>query len=56
MFEEYPDVVSVEQLCKMLNVGKNTAYSLIHSGAIKAIRIGHQYRIPKKYIIEYLSS
>ncbi len=54
IFQEYPDVVSVEQLCKMLRIGRNTAYRLLKSGAIQAIRIGRQYRIPKKQVIQYM--
>ena len=30
IFEEYPDVVSVDQMCVMLGgIGKRTAYSLL---------------------------
>lgn len=54
MFHEYKDVVSVDELCRMLKISKNTAYNLIHDGQIKAVRIGRQYRIPKKNIIKYL--
>jgi len=54
MFKGYPDVVTVKQLCKMLNIGKNSAYELIHSGKLKCVKIGKVYKIPKKYIIEYL--
>ncbi len=54
IFQEYPDVVSVEQLCKMLRIGRNTAYHLLKSGTIQAIRIGRQYRIPKKQVIHYM--
>lgn len=56
IFKDYPDVVSVEQLCAMLKIGKNTAYGLLRSGKIKAVRIGRQYRIPKKWVIEYINS
>ncbi len=55
IFQEYPDVVSVEQLCKMLCIGRNTAYRLLKSGAIQAVRIGRQYRIPKKWVIRYVN-
>lgn len=55
MFSNYPDVVSVEELTTMLNIGKKTAYSLLRSGDMKSIKIGRQYRIPKRFIIEYLN-
>ncbi len=56
MFSEYPDVVSVEQLKKMLHIGNNVAYDLLKSGAIKTIRIGRRYIIPKENVITYIRS
>ena len=56
MFSNYPDVVSINELMLMLNIGKKTTYSLLRSGDIESIRIGRQYRIPKRFIIEYLNS
>ena len=55
MFTNYPDVVSINELMTMLNVGKNTAYNLLQSGTLKSIKVGKQYRIPKRFIIEYLN-
>lgn len=55
MFSNYPDVVSINELMLMLNIGKNTAYGLLQSGAVKSIKVGKQYRIPKRFIIEYLN-
>ena len=54
IFANYPDVVSINELMKMLNIGRNTAYSLLQSGEVKSIKIGNQYRIPKKFVLEYL--
>ncbi len=55
MFSKYPDVISIKELTIMLNIGKNTAYELLESGELKSIKIGKQYRIPKQFVIEYLS-
>lgn len=54
LFQEYPDVVSVPQLCKMLGVCKVNAYQLLHSGQIKYLRVGQVYRIPKLCVIDFL--
>ena len=56
IFSNYPDVVSLHDLMKMLNIGRNTAYRLLQNGKLKSIKIGKQYRIPKQFIIEYLES
>lgn len=56
MFEEYKDVIRVEDMMEMLKVGKNRAYDLLNSGKIKAFRIGNIYKIPKKSVIEYIEN
>jgi len=56
MFREYPDVVSVAQMRKMLGVGRNTAYDLLKENKIQSIRIGRVHKIPKINIIKYLHS
>ena len=54
MLNKYPDVLNVKQLCEVLGIGKNTAYKLLKSGEIKSVKIGHVYKIPKKYVKEYI--
>ncbi len=55
MFENYPDVVDVEDLCKMLGgISRKLAYRLLADQEIKSVRIGRTYKIPKVCVIEYL--
>jgi len=56
MFANYPDVVDVPQLQSMLGgIGKQSTYKLLKNSAIKSIRIGKIYRIPKVNVISYLT-
>ena len=56
MFETYPDVVGVDDLCKMLGgISRKLAYRLLSDQEIKSVRIGRSYKIPKVFIIEYLT-
>lgn len=55
MFKEYPDVVTVEDLQKMLHIGRSAAYSLLKSGRIKTLKFGKKYIIPKSSVIEFLT-
>ncbi len=56
MFAEYPDVVDVEQLRRMLGgISRKLAYRLLASGELRSVRIGRSYRIPKLCVIEYLT-
>ena len=56
MFENYDDVVIVEQLAEMLKIGRNTAYELVRAGIISSVRVGRNIRIPKQTIIEYITN
>ena len=56
MFTEYPDVVNVEQLSEMLGgTSTKSVYHLPKSGEIKSYLIARRYRIPKVFVIEYLT-
>ena len=56
MFEEYPDVVEVDDLRKMLGgISRKLAYRLLADQEIKSVRIGRAYKIPKLSVIEYLT-
>ena len=56
MFKEYPDVVEVRDLQKMLLTGRNTVLDLLSSGIIQSFRIGNRYKIPKTSVISYINS
>lgn len=55
IFKGYPDVVSVEQLMEMLQIGQVLAYKLVKSGEIKSRKVGREYKIPKVNVIAYLN-
>jgi excisionase family DNA binding protein len=54
MFNDYNDLVTVEELCEMLFIGKNTAYKLLASGELKCFRLKRVWKIPKQCVIEYI--
>ena len=55
MFENYPDVVEVEDLRKMLGgISKRLAYKLLAEQEIRSVRVGRAYKIPKICVIEDL--
>ena len=45
---------TVEQLCGILGIGRNTAYELLKAGDIRAFRIGRNWKIPKTSIDKYV--
>lgn len=54
IFKEYPDIVSAEQISEMLGISDKSVYRLLQSGAIKYLKVGRIYKIPKIYILDYL--
>ena len=54
MFEEYPDILTVEETAAALRVGYNALYELLNEGKVKAYKNGRVWRIPKDSIKEYI--
>ena len=57
MFENtYNDMISLDDLCEMLTIGKNTAYELLRTNQIKAFKIGRIWKIPRESVSEYIQA
>ena len=54
MLESYKDILTVKEVSELLDVTPQLTRTLIRSGKLKAIRVGREYRIPKKNMIEFL--
>lgn len=54
MFEEYGDIVSIQDVMKMLGVGRSAVYSMLQEGTLRSVRIGRKYIIPKQSVIDVL--
>lgn len=52
--DELPMVLRVEDLMPILGIGRSNAYALVRSGQVRSVRIGHQFRIPREAIQEFL--
>ena len=55
-FDAMPLVLSVEDIADTLAIGRNKAYALVNTGAIKALKIGQHYRIPRDEFIEFVKN
>ncbi len=55
LFSDYPDILSVQQLMELLQIGKVLAYKLIESKKFKAVKIGREYKILKNSVIDFIN-
>jgi len=54
VFKEYPDVLDVKQVSKLLGVSTKTVYRLLRGGSLASLKIGREFRIPKVNVMKYV--
>ena len=54
MLNQYGDLLTKDEACEVLKIGKNALNSLLRSGRLKACRDGRVLRIPKDSLIEFM--
>lgn len=54
VLEQYNDILTVDELCEALMIGKNAAYTLLASGQISVFRYNRVWKIPKQGVIDYV--
>ena len=54
VFKEYPEVLDVKQVSKLLGISTKTVYKLIKTGSLSALRIGREFRFTKVSIMKYM--
>jgi excisionase family DNA binding protein len=54
MFEQYPDILTVEEACEALRMGYNAVYDLLNEGKLRAYKNGRVWRIPKEALVKYI--
>ena len=52
----YEELITIEELCNILTIGKNTAYRLLKEQEISAFRIGRIWKIPRKAVSDYIQN
>ncbi len=56
MFKNEPDVLTVPDVVRLLQFGKNTVYGLIKEGRIGSIKQGKKIIVPKVCLVEFLTN
>ena len=55
MLNEYSEILTVEDVMEILNIGKNAAYDLFRNGEIKCFHLKNRWKIPKQSVIDYIN-
>lgn len=55
MFEEYGDMLTVDEVAEILGIGKNSAYEIFRSGELNCFMLKGKWKIPKQAVIEYIN-
>ena len=56
MFEQYDDILTVEEISEILKIGMTQAYRIVRSGDLKGYKEGKDWKIPKQALKEYVIS
>ncbi len=57
MFTDYPDIVNLVQMRKMLGgISNSLAYRMLREKKIKSKKVGREYKIPKVNVINYITT
>lgn len=60
MFNDYPEVLNVDEACEILRIGRNNLYKLLKEdngkgeNKLKAFRNGRVWKVPKVYVQQYI--
>ena len=53
---DYGEILTVEDVCNILHVGRKTIYGLLNSNTIENFKIGNTRRIPKQCLLNYINN
>ena len=56
MFEQYDDILTIEEVADLLRIGMTQAYRIVRSGKLKGYKEGKDWKIPKQALINYVAS
>lgn len=54
MFEQYDDILTVEEVAEILKIGLTQAYRILRSGHLKGFKEGKDWKIPKQALVLYV--
>ena len=56
MLENYDDLLTIEEACEALKMGRSAVYALLQNRTLKGFRNGRVWRIPKLAVQQFVLS
>ena len=54
MDNDFSPLITIDELCELLMIGRNAAYKLLTTDKIKSFRIGRVWKIPRDSVQTYI--
>ncbi len=54
MQNSYAEIITIDELCDMLMIGRTTAYRLLKSNEVKAFKIGKVWKVSRASVEHYI--
>lgn len=54
MFEDYDDILTIEDVAEILRIGMSQAYKIVRTGKLKGYKEGRDWRILKQSLAKYV--
>lgn len=54
MYNDPNDLITIDELCSILSIGRNAAYTLLKEQKIKAFRIGRVWKISRLAVEDFI--
>lgn len=55
MLEAYDDILTIPEVADILKIGTSQTYKIVRSRQLKGFKEGKDWKIPQKYLIEYIN-
>ena len=55
MLEDFGYILTPDEVCELLHIGKNRVYYLLNNGILKGYREGNRWHISRDALVEYVT-
>ncbi|WP_379969114.1 helix-turn-helix domain-containing protein [Ectobacillus sp. sgz5001026] len=53
-YKDYPEILNVSDVQKLLGIGRKQAYELFHSGEFHVVKVGKRMKVSKNILLSWI--